>query len=193
MNTEIKIRELENEIARLKSESKLNERLEHIKKKAEERAKTEEEEMGDFCDRYIDLCEGIAGLRDRILNIFKIKNELLKNGFTFKTRYNPTRNLIVMSSDKDKLCIDDVRWHRCRHIEVVPWLNDCDEEDIMVKTDFYTELRRVVCRGQFGYSTYAENYRAKKLALETCLKVMEDFLIDFDKFEEDFYNQIDNL
>lgn len=188
MNTEMRIKELENEIATLKSESALQNRLASIKQKAEKRDLAHDEEISELIDEYISLREQIYNLENRIVNIFKVRREILANGFTLKSRYNPTNTKINFSNINVEpyhaLYIDDKTWHGSRYITV-----RCNGNVISVYTEFDEKLK-----ANFNcYNNQAENHKKKVDCLNACLIAMRDFIKDFDDFETNFYNQVDNL
>lgn len=185
---ETRIKNLENEIATLKSEKELQNRLANIKQKAERRDLAQDEEISELVDEYISLRERISNLQTRIENIFKVRREILANGFTLKARYNPINILINFSNINvepyHSLYIDDSGWHACRHIRV-----DYNEDDINIYTEFDEKLK-----ANFNYySNQEKNHEQKVSCLNACLIAMRDFVKDFDDFETDFYNQVDNL
>ena len=188
MNTEMRIKELENEIATLKSESALQNRLASIKQKAEKRDLAHDEEISELIEEYISLREQISNLNDRIVNIFKVRKEILANGFTLEPRYNPTDTKINFSNINvepyHELYINNRMWHGSRYITV-----RCNGNAISIYTEFNEKLQ-----ANFNhYNNQEKNHKQKVSCLNACLIAMRDFVKDFDDFETDFYNQVDNL
>lgn len=180
---EKKIKNLENEIARLKSESELQNRLEHIKQMANKRDLSREEEINNLIHEYADLKMSIDELFDRMVNIVTVYDCLKENGY----------NTSVVSP----IHMDDCRrglgyfefysnFDSCNmyqgYVSVRLFNNeDCDLE---ISNLFYKIINGKDYRG------YSHEWRVEHAT--NMLNAMKKFINNFDKFEEKFYECAEN-
>lgn len=181
--TEIKIKNLENEIARLKSESELMNRLEHIKQMAEKRDLSREEEINNLIDEYADLKMSIDDLLPRIVNMIIVSKCLKNNGYSASefnyyglTLYNNNSRGISMD------CVMDCGNLHDGFVTVKPFMNDETEDwDLKVENWFYEMLNKNGC-SHYWRVKYANNM----------LLAMRKFIDNFEKFENKFYAYAEN-
>lgn len=183
--TEIKIKNLENEIARLKSESELMNRLEHIKQMAEKRDLSREEEINNLINEYADLKMSIDDLLPRIVNMIIVSKCLKNNGYSASefhyyglSLYNTNRWGISMDCVMDDGNLYD------GFVKVKPFMNDETEDwDLKVENWFYEMLNK----DKDGYS---HDWRVKHA--NNMLLAMRKFIDNFEKFENKFYAYAEN-
>lgn len=184
MNFDAKIKSLENQIATLKSEKALQDRLYNIQKRAKEREDDYQSKIDELTERYADLKMQIDEYCGRISNLFALRDELMTNGYELPDRYDPRYNLIHFR-DNTEIFVEDTFWHSCRKITVRLFFDENDEPDIVVDTEFFKGRRTY--RNRRAYSDLEIN------SMEACLIAMNDFIKDFDDFEKYVFDYVDNL
>lgn len=183
-NVEIKIKNLENEIARLKSENALQNRLEHIQNMAVKRDLSREEEINALTHKYTDLKMSIDELLPRIVNMFKVAKCLKDNGYCASSWYY---NRIKLHDNetwgKSISCYLDSSNLYLGFVNVKLFFNnEIEDWDLTVETWFYEMLDK-----EEGHRHEWKVERATNM-----LCAMETFLENFDKFEENFYEYAEN-
>ena len=178
---ENKIRELENEIARLKSENELENRLEHIKNMAIKRDLSRAEELDNLTSEYADLKMQIDDLLPRMENLQIVRQCLKDNNLHVPydkyeiQMYNNETWGMGFSHCENSLCTSD------GYVDVKLYENEFGEMDCNVKTNFI-------------YIRDNENNWSRKIrVMNNHLTAMRNFIINFDKFEKYFYAEIDGL
>ena len=182
-NIEIKIKNLENEIARLKSESELQNRLEHIKQMANKRDVSREEEVNNLIHEYADLKMDIDDLLPRIVNMITVSQCLKDNGYSASefhyyglTLYNNNSRGISMD------CVMNCGNLYEGFVEVKPFMNnEIEDWDLKVENWFYEMLNKNN-QGHDWKVKYATNM----------LNAMRKFIDNFEKFENKFYAYAEN-
>ena len=181
--TEIKIKNLENEIARLKSESELQNRLEHIKQMANKRDLSREEEINNLIYEYADLKMSIDELLPRIVNMVTVSQCLKDNGYSASeysyyglTLYNSKSRGVSVD------CVIDCGNLYEGFVTAKPFMNsEIEDWDLKVENWFYEMLNKNG-HGHDWKVRYATNM----------LNAMRKFVNNFEKFEEKFYAYANN-
>lgn len=182
MNTEMKIKQLENQIARLKSESALQNRINHICKAYEQKTRTQNDEIDELTHRYADLKMEIDEYCGRISNIFTLLSELKEHNFNITNRYIPLNDKIRFNIEKGNyLTVTNTLWHPCRWVSVEFYYNDVDEPDLTVESGFYEATHRY------------KDHKDKVSRMEACLYAMQNFINDFNDFEKYVFDFVDSL
>ena len=185
-NIEKEIRNLENEIAKLKSKNALQSRLEHIKNKANERDTAIRNEIENLTFEYAELKIDVDCLADRILNIVEIARELKRNKFEFSTE------LLGLSSEKIKFFKHDYVYYGKFTLGIGssanmnnPWVfielffnDETMEEDINVRTTYADTIEKNI---------YFSDEKKIEI-LKQSITALTRFLADFDNFEKRFYD-----
>ena len=178
---ENKIRELENEIARLKSENELESRLEHIKNMAIKRDLSRAEELDNLTGEYADLKMAIDNLLPRMENLQTVRQCLRDNNIRVPHNeygiemFNDTAWGMGFSYCENKLCLND------GFVKVFLYENEFGEMDLDVKTNF------------IHVRDNENDWKRKIRIMNNHLTAMRDFIINFDKFEKYFYTEVDGL
>lgn len=180
---EKKIRTLENEIARLKRENELQNRLEHIKSMAEKRDMSREEEINNLIHEYADLKMDIDELLPRILNMLTVSKCLKENGYIGSefhyygiSLYNNNSRGVSMD------CVINSGNLHDGFVQAKPFKNvETEDWDLNVENWFY-EMLNNKGHGHEWRVKYATNM----------LNAMKEFVNNFDKFENKFYEYAEN-
>lgn len=182
---ETRIKNLENEIATLKSEKELQNRMEHIKNMARKRDVSREKEIDNLIGEYVDLKMSIDNLFDRMVNIIKVNDCLAENG------YRKFRGC-------NKIDIIDRR-NSYHHVEFGYSTNELslfsgyvfvriynnDEIDLKIDNSFYAYLTE-----KSAYTDYSHEWKVEHANND--LNAMRKFLDNFDEFERRFYEYAEN-
>lgn len=180
---EMKIKNLENEIARLKSESELQNRLEHIKQMANKRDLSREEEIDNLIHEYADLKMSIDDLLPRIVNMITVSQCLKDNGYS-ASEFN-YYGLSLYNNNSRGVSIDYVA-NCCSlyegFVRAKPFMNsEIEDWDLKIETWFY-EMLNNKGHGHDWRVKYANNM----------LLAMRKFIDNFEKFENKFYAYAEN-
>ena len=180
---ETRIKNLENEIATLKSEKELQNRMEHIKNMARKRDISREEEIDNLIEEYADLKMSIDDLLPRIVNMITVSQCLKDNGYSASeyqyyglSLYNNNRRGISID------CVINCGSLYEGFVRVKPFMdNEIEDWDLKIETWFYEMLNN---------KEHGHDWRVKYA--NNMLLAMKKFVNNFDKFESKFYTYAEN-
>lgn len=180
---EMKIKNLENEIARLKSESELQNRLEHIKQMANKRDLSREEEIDNLIHEYADLKMSIDDLLPRIVNMITVSQCLKDNGYIARELHYCGLSLYNNNSRGVSMeCVMNCGNLYDGFVTAKPFMNaEIGDWDLKIETWFYEMLNNKI-HGHDWKVKYANNM----------LYAMRKFIDNFEKFENKFYAYAEN-
>lgn len=188
-NTEIKIRELKNELDNLTKKVLAEELIKSIEKKAEIRDNAVKTEVVSLMEKLADLKLKIEDLKARIIYMHMIAVSLRENGYKEPTRFPDCNLKLELCHNKYESTLElNIIVSRACLSEgyVIVRAEDNEYDDVTVRSMTIDAIKRGVWdRGL----TDSEKIGYLKLDID----LMSEYLRDFDKFERFFYKYAQNV
>ena len=192
-SAEIKIERLENKIEILKKEIPVEKRIEFIKQRAKERECKNENELNTLYESWDKLRDKVYRLQDRIVPLLRTSTALYDYDFNLPDDTNACGCADKKTDGKIRFCSKTwgaltlrIENNSCLDIELDGCSTDEDgvkEYYINVPTEYYEDMEN---DGSYSWDECI-------VALKNSIECMETFVSQYDKFEYDFYNYVDNL
>lgn len=187
--TELKIKNLENQLIALKERQRVEAICKAIEKKATARDEAKKNEVDSLYDRFCDLSNKISFgyLSDCFMNIFDIVQTLQKNGFNVPSEL-PSSRIALEYHKHDNFYELSIINSRLSNDEGYFLLHIFDDEFDTI------ELRSWVIdainRGVWSRGVKTED---KIHHLKQDIDLLEEFITNFDLFVEDLYRYAESV
>ena len=177
---EKKIEKLEKEIVDLKKEHEIELRIEHIIAIANEKKHKKEEEDKALYTEWENLLDKLYSLEDRLVAIMRISKALKENEIELPKEWwhydNSDTNGIKFVGIVSEIIVLKKDGTYCE-----------------VSLDGFNEEYYCNIATEYYYDIKCKNIDESIAILKRSIMVMKLFLTDFDRFEKEFYDYVDNL